>query len=326
MTATRSFARRALRWGCVALMLSMAWFSAAQRAGAIDPIQGVGFIPEEGEYLSDQMWSNDDWINVGVELVTSGGTMTIGLLFYAEQYAVSSFFQAYVKPIEFWLNMVQEWRYETGLRAPEDFRMIGGMMMDRRVDITWLQVACADLSRREGWNYVFPIPWATQDDGAALREVDSWFDLGDRGLPDENEPVPPAGTGSNPDAPPITPQLQNAITSQGPSDPDIPTIPIPVRNGRTGIERIQASTNSSKLFQRYLNQLGKAGYLEKSLGIPRGSTFIDLTYDAGVHGVDGFFMELNGKCYLLEAKWFDRGGGKLGENRGRGLSGRRADR
>lgn len=264
-------------------------------AWALKKVQGGGYVPEEGEYISDQGWSNDDWINVGTELITSGGTVTFQMGWCLSKYIVATFFAKEVKPLEFWLNFIQRWREDTNLRAPEDFRMMTGLMLDRRVDITWLSAKCADLSVQEGWDHIYPVPWAVKDERAATPVFDGGFSL--MGMDERADAIPASNNNQGH-------RLANAIpASANISASNVKTI---------ACEHIGLISKNSKNFEKMVNELAQEGYFEKDLGIPKGAKYLNLQYHGGVNGADGFFITAEGKCHLLEMKWYAQGGGRLG--------------
>ena len=278
-----------------------AWTSAQAQ---LEGIYGVGFIEEEGEFLADSGWTNDDWVNVGIETVTSGGNVTFGLAHCAGKYLVHLFFSTAVKPLEFYIYAIQQWHFTTGLRVPEEFRMMTLMMIDERLDIAWFQSFCAELSVREGWDHVYGNPFEIYDPAVHADPIDG-------------EP-PLIGEAEMRDVPEQASFARESI--------HVGKI-APQRNLAPGLELptsfvTSIRVRSSKVFEIFVNVSGMMGYLEKSIGIPKGCIFIDLSYGRvggnGLRGVDGFFLDkATGKTYLLEMKWYGMGGGRLGRIFGR---------
>lgn len=280
-------AKSHIAWLCLFAIVSTL-FSPLQptRVQAMEKIDGAGFIESEGEYLAEQGWTNSDKIELAVELITSGGTANFFLAFIGTRYIIHLFFINVVKPIEVWLHMVQVWRYDTGLAAVEEFRMMTLMLMDKRLDLAWFQAFCSELSVRQGWDHVYPKPWAFIHDEIRYDELDGFA---------------PIGTGSS------TPS-QNA-SARGQSSA-IQGAPIDLGDEFRGM----MDAIDSFAFEKWVNEGANKGLLKKSFGIPKGVTVLNLRYDGGWHGPDGFMIDKQtGKCYLLEMKWHKSGGGTLGK-------------
>lgn len=289
---------------------------------ALPVVEGpaVGMIQEEGEYVSDKVWDNWDWVNVGTELITSGGTVTFQLFNCGMKYAVACFFEWEVKPIEVYLDFIQTWRYETGLRAPEDFRMMTGMLLDKQVDIAWLGIKCAELSDREGWDAIYPRPFVIKDSTIDVSEID--------GSPEYV--TPPALPGASSSA--FSPDRQmvsylkaafslfgSGVVSSSNNELDI----VPQAGAPITLAKVEEAYIDSLAFEKAVNKAAHAGALSH-LKIPGGATFIDFRYSSyygnKIHGPDGFFLSTDGKCHLLEMKMSTKG--TLGRIPVAGLAGR----
>lgn len=301
-------------------------------ARAIDEISGGGYIPEQGEFICDQFWTNDDTINLWSELITSGGAVTFQLGYLGLKYVVGAFFEKGVKPLEFWIGFIQFWMNETHQRAPEDFRMMTGYMLDPQVDISWLAVKCANLSKVEGWDKILDKPFAFQDDSASVVQFNGDFanyahlssDLSE-GSPEPALPnLPPlSAMGSYKVVAWVPRGLIGAGAKPAFAAAASPSAPVPV----TAPSEIVLKCKNSKNFEMLINEAVAKGEFENSLGIPAGSRYLNLSYHGGakgaeaaeslvkggVNGVDGFFVTPSGKCHLLEMKWYEKGGGTLGE-------------
>lgn len=248
-----------------------------------DDAVGVGYHEAEGELFSNQAWTNDDWWSVGIELATSGGNFSFDLGQLGAKYTLHLFLSTAIAPIEYWLKFVLHWRDSTRLRAPEEFRSLAGMMLDKNVDMGWIAALCDDITEREGWDAIYPQPWAFEFDDVSLREFDGAL------LYDQPVVRLPGGMGVA--APAGGPQLKSAGDG----------LPI-------GAEWASMRGTKSQLFESAVNQAVAFGGLKKR-GIPAGR-LIDLAYgDAGGlrYGPDGVVLHPDGKFTLIESKFVTRG-------------------
>lgn len=172
-------------------------FLTGSSGGGMQGVNGAGFIDEEGELLSNQVWQNDDWITLAMELVTATaeGTITFNLASIGVKYALSVFFNFVSAPLEFWLQFVSFWRDQTLLDCPEEFRTLTGAIMDKRVDVGWIMEHCEDLSTRKGWFAVYPTPFAYDSENTKLSNLEGGF------APDLNPDQPNQGDGGNQQGP-----------------------------------------------------------------------------------------------------------------------------